>query len=398
MSRADGDQEPTAITAHTPPGFLASLRGVAYCPEATIAGLLGGAYNGRQEQAAPLCPAASRLGFVKVGAGPGSRPIYVGGDVYMGGPYRGAPLSLLVVIPAVSGPYDLGNVVTRIAVFVDPATAQISTVSDPLPRILDGVPLRARYLQVGLDRPNFALNPTRCDPFSVGIQVIGDEGALADRASHFQVANCSAMDYSPSLSLSLTGGLKRGATPPSTRSSRPIRAMRTPAVSRSRCRMASSSTTPTSARSAGGEVCGRLTVPPNSLVGHAEVTTPLLDKPLEGSVYLRASTHKLPDLVMDLEGQIDIELAGRVDAIRRAPADDLRIGPRRAGRPRFKLDLLGGSKGLLVNSEGLCGSSTRATVRMTGQNGDVVNVKPKLKTSCGSDASRKRHRSGRGRG
>ncbi len=74
MSRADGDQEPTAITAHTPPGFLASLRGVAYCPEAAISGLLGGAYNGREEQAAPLCPASSRIGSVKAGAGPGHPP------------------------------------------------------------------------------------------------------------------------------------------------------------------------------------------------------------------------------------------------------------------------------------------------------------------------------------
>ena len=396
-SRDDGDQEPTALKVDTPPGFLASLRGVAYCPEPAISSLLTGTYGGRQEQAAPLCPAASRLGFVKVGAGPGSRPIYVGGDVYMGGPYRGAPLSLLVVIPAVSGPYDLGNVVTRAAVFIDPATARITTVSDPLPRILDGVPLRARYLQVGLDRPGFALNPTRCNPFSVGIQVFGDQGALADRLSHYQVANCSAMDYSPSLRLALTGGLE-------TRGHPAIHALfkARPGDANTRRVVVTLPNGEQLDNAHIGTVCRRGefatdSCPARSLVGHAVVTTPLLDEPLEGSVYLRASSHKLPDLVMDLEGQIEIELAGRVDAVDGRLRTTFESVPD-APVTSLRFDLIGGSKGLLVNSEGLCGRSARAKVRMTGQNGDVVNVKPKLKTSCGSGASRKRHRSARGRG
>ena len=215
---------------------------------------------------------SSRLGFIKAGAGPGSRPIYVGGDVYLAGPYRGAPLSLLVVIPAVSGPYDLGNVVTRVAVYVDPATAQITTVSDPLPRILDGVPLRARYLQVGLDRPDFTLNPTRCDPFSVGIQVIGDEGALADRASPFPGRQLLG-DGLLALSQPVADRRPRNAGPPGHPRALqgPARRMRTPAVSRSPCRMASSSTTRTSARSAGGANSPTDSCPANSLVGHAVV-------------------------------------------------------------------------------------------------------------------------------
>ncbi|HEY1354788.1 MAG TPA: hypothetical protein VGF09_00590 [Solirubrobacterales bacterium] len=396
-SRDDGDQEPTALKVSTPPGFLASLRGVAYCPEPAISGLLSGAHSGRQEQAAPLCPAASRIGFIKAGTGPGTRPLYVGGDVYLAGPYRGAPLSLLVVIPAVSGPYDLGNVVTRVAVFIDPATAQITTVSDPLPRILDGVPLRTRYLQVGLDRPDFTLNPTRCDPFSIGTQLFGDEGALTDFQTHFQVANCSAMGYSPALSLSLTGGLEARGHPA-------IHAL-------FKARPGDANTQRVSVTLPNGEqldnahigtICRRAEFaadqcPASSLVGHARVVTPLLDEPLEGSVYLRASSHKLPDLVMDLEGQIEIELAGRVDAVNGRLRTTFESVPD-APVSSLKFDLLGGAKGLVVNSGGLCGRTKRATVKMTGQNGDVLNVKPKLRTSCGSGASRKRHGSGRGRG
>ena len=398
MSRADGDQEPTAITAHTPPGFLASLRGVAYCPEATISGLLGGAYNGRQEQAAPLCPAASRLGFIKVGAGPGSRPIYVGGDVYMGGPYRGAPLSLLVVIPAVSGPYDLGNVVTRIAVFVDPGDRAN----------LDGLrPLAAdpRWRPAPGSLPTGRPRPPRLRPQPDPLRPVlgrdpGDRRRRGTGGPRQPLPGRQLLgDGLLALAQPVSDRRPRNAGPP--RHPRAlqgrIRAMRTPAVSRSRCRRASSSTTRTSARSARRGEFATDSCPANSLVGHAVVTTPLLDKPLEGSVYLRASTHKLPDLVMDLEGQIDIELAGRVDAIGGRLRTTFESVPD-APVTSLKFDLIGGSKGLLVNSESLCGRSARATVRMTGQNGDVVNVKPKLKTSCGSDASRKRHRSGRGRG
>ncbi len=86
------------------------------------------------------------------------------GKVYLAGPYKGAPLSLLVVIPAVSGPYDLGNVVVRAAINVDQTTAQVTTVSDPLPQIIEGIPLRTRAIRVNLDRPEFAINPTNCEP------------------------------------------------------------------------------------------------------------------------------------------------------------------------------------------------------------------------------------------
>ena len=151
-----------------------------------------------------------------------------------------------------------------------------------------------------------------------------------------------------------------------------------------------------------GTVCRRVEFaadhcPADSLIGHAKVMTPLLDEPLEGNVYLRASSHKLPDLVMDLEGQVDIELVGRVDTVNGRLRTTFESVPD-APVTSVTLDLLGGAKGLLVNSESLCGRTKRATVRMTGQNGEVVNAKPKLKTSCGSGASHKRHRLQAGEG
>jgi hypothetical protein len=159
LSRDDGDQLLKGLNVTTPLGFSASLKGVPYCPQSAIDQLASSTYSGIAEQTAPACPAGSQIGTLKAGAGAGSRPLNVDGKVYLAGPYKGAPLSLLVVIPAVSGPYDLGTVAVRAAIHVDPVTARVTTVSDPLPEILEGIPLRTRSLRVNVDRKDFALNP-----------------------------------------------------------------------------------------------------------------------------------------------------------------------------------------------------------------------------------------------
>ena len=114
-----------------------------------------------------------------------------------------------MVTPALEGPYDLGNVVVRAAVDVDPATARVSVASDPLPQIVGGVPLRLRTIQINLDRKEFTLNPTNCDPFAVETSLGGDEGAVASPSAGFQVANCADLPFGPKLGLRLTGGTNR---------------------------------------------------------------------------------------------------------------------------------------------------------------------------------------------
>ncbi|HEY5051811.1 MAG TPA: hypothetical protein VII45_00200, partial [Solirubrobacterales bacterium] len=138
LSREDGEQDMTGLKVTTPPGFSGTLKGIPYCPEAAIARLSGGGYSGLTEQASPSCPAASQVGTATAAAGAGTHPLYVGGKVYLAGPYKGAPLSLVIAIPAVSGPYDLGTVAVRAALSVDETTAQITATSDPLPQILEG--------------------------------------------------------------------------------------------------------------------------------------------------------------------------------------------------------------------------------------------------------------------
>ncbi len=392
LTREDGDQALHTITVSTPPGFAATLRGVPYCSDAALAAAADPDRSGAAEAAAPSCPAASRVGSAQAGAGAGTHPLYVPGSVYLAGPYKGKPLSLAVITPAVSGPYDLGSVVVRIAIEVDPATAKITASSDPLPRILAGIPLRLRSILVNLDRPDFTLNPTNCDPFAVNSTVSGDGGAVAALSSPFQVTNCADLDYGPKLSLQLRGGTNRRGHPA-------IRAVLTTAPGEANTKSV------TVALPKGelldnshiGTICTRVqfaadACPAGSIYGRASAETPLLDAPLSGNVYLRAGNHKLPDLVADLRGQIDVELSGRIDTVGGGSLRTTFDGVPDAAVSRFVLELDGGSKGLLINQSSLCGKPKRAKLKMTGQNAVVKTSQAKLQVSCGAGKRSKRGR------
>jgi hypothetical protein len=390
LTRNDGDQNLAGLDVSTPPGFSATLKGIPYCPESALAQLASSSYSGLAEQVLSACPAASQIGTAVAGAGAGTHPLYTQGKVYLAGPYKGAPLSLEVVIPAVSGPYDLGNVAVRVAIEVNPETAQVTAVSDPLPQILEGIPLRARSIRVDLDRPNFALNPTNCNPFSVTAAIAGNEGARANLASLYQVGNCASLPFAPRLALRLTGGLNRLGHPA-------IHAVLSTASGEANPSSISVTLPPNELLDNAhfGSVCTKVdfaaqSCPAGSLIGHAEVKTPLLDKPFTGSVYLRSSGKGLPDLALDLYGQIHIEAVARVDSVNGGlrttfhTIPDVPLGT-------VSLALQGGGKGLIQNSEGVCGAHLKANVAMTGQNGASLTRKIPLQPACGS-ARHKRHR------
>ena len=164
LSREDGSQRISKLEATLPGGLLARLVGVAQCSEAQIAAATARSNpeEGALEKASPSCPAASELGTVDVGAGAGPSPVHIGGRAYLAGPYKGAPLSVVVITPAIAGPFDLGTVVVRSALYIDPTTAQGRVVSDPFPQILQGIPADVRSVAVRVDRPGFTLNPTSC--------------------------------------------------------------------------------------------------------------------------------------------------------------------------------------------------------------------------------------------
>lgn len=394
LTRKDGDQNLSAVDVMTPRGFSATLAGVQYCSDASIAAAADTGYTGLAELAAPSCPIASLIGTAQTGVGAGTHPVYLPGRVYLAGPYKGAPLSLVVVTPAVSGPYDLGNVVVRAAIDVNPVTAEVTAVSDPLPTILEGILLRIRSIRVDLNRPNFALNPTNCDQFSVRATVFGTEGATAGAASHFQVANCRNLDFGPKLGMQLRGSTKRRGHP----------ALRTvlrasPGESNIRRVMVVMPKNELLDNSHIGTVCTKVqfaanACPAASVYGSATAETPLLERPLSGPVYLRSSTHQLPDLVADLRGQINLELSGRIDSVKSGGLRARFEGVPDAPVTKFVLSLQGGSKGLLENSKSLCQADTKASVTLVGQNGLEIDRKTSLQTACSSRGSRhKRSRS-----
>jgi hypothetical protein len=392
LKRGDGEQDVTGINITTPPGFSATLAGVPYCPESAIAATQEAGHSGRAEQAAAACPASSQVGTAYTGVGAGSHPLYTPGKVYLGGPYKGAPLSLLVVVPAVSGPYDLGTVAVRAALNIDPTTAQVTAASDPLPQILEGIPLRTRQVRIELNRPGFALNPTNCDPFDVGSTVTGDEGGVAHPSAHFQAANCAGMEFAPKLSIRLRGSTKRRAHPA-------VRAVLQTSPGEANLRRVTVEMPKNELldQSRLGNVCTNVQFaadrcPADSVYGAATAFTPLLDQPLRGNVYLRPGKHKLPDLVADLEGQIDIELVGRIDTGRsgglRARFETIPDAPVR----KFVLDMQGGKNGLLQNSKSLCKVNKKAKQQLVGQNGARITRRRRLQTSCGGKASHRKRK------
>src|SRR6476620_2267700 len=379
LERSDGEQELSSLQATLPKGLAAKFTGIPYCPDATLAA--AAARAGKAEQADPSCP-ASRIGSVTVGAGPGTNPFHTQGPAYLAGPYKGAPMSVAVITPAVAGPFDLGTVVVRNALFVDPETAQGRVVSDPFPKILDGVPLKLRSIEVNLDRPSFTLNPTNCSPLAIEATLTSTDGATASASNHFQASACEKLAFKPKLKLSLKGGTKRSDNPA-------LKAVLTypkgnyaniakAAVSLPRSEFLAQEHIRT--------ICTRVQFaadqcPKGSIYGYASATTPLLDEPLSGPVYLRSSNNPLPDLVAALDGQIEIDLVGRIDSKNggiRTTFDAVPDAP----VSRFVLTMAGGQRSLLDNSRNLCRSVNRADVRFTAQNGRTYNSRPVVGNSC----------------
>jgi hypothetical protein len=387
LHREDGSQVFSALNVTLPPGLVGKLAGVGECPDSALATAAG--KTGAQEQASPSCPASSRIGSVNVAAGAGPSPFNAGGVAYLSGPYKGAPLSVAVITPAVAGPFDLGTVVVRNALQIDPETAQVSVRSDPIPTQLQGIQLDIRSIDVNLDRQQFTLNPTNCERFAVSGEEVSSLGNSASLTSPFQVGECAKLGFKPKLALKLSGKTKRTGHPA-------LRAQLTypkgnyANIARAQVTLPHSEfldqahigTVCTRVQFKEGKVPGEK-CPAASIYGRAEATTPLLDEPLKGAVYLRSSSHKLPDLVAALHNnQVDFALDGRIDSVKNGRIRNTFETVPDAPVSKFVLEMQGGKKGLLVNSTNLCKSKNRAISEFTGQNGKTYNTNPVLKAQC----------------
>ncbi len=382
IRREDGEQNISRFDVTLPQGEIASLKGVGVCPES-------GAPAG-------ICPKASQVGISTTAIGTGVFPLFVPQPgksptaLYLAGPYKGAPYSLVALVPAQSGPFDFGNIVVRTAINLNPVTAQVIAESDPLPQILEGVPIQYRDVRIEVQKPDFSVNPTSCEQRFVRTRIYSTQGAVATPSVPTKVGDCASLDFGPKLAFKLKGGTNRGDYPALTA---------TLTTGRKEANIARVKVTlPHSEfleQAHIRTICTRVQFaadkcPEASIYGTAEAITPLLDQPLKGPVYLRSSSHSIPDLVAALGGQFDIELAGRIDSDQRTQSirNTFESVPD-APVSKFVLRMQGGQKGLLVNSRNLCKSVSKADVKMTGQNGKTHSERPVVKNSCSKAELRK---------
>jgi hypothetical protein len=390
IGRPDGQQELKVVNVTLPKGLTGKLAGIPYCSEAAIAA--AEASSGKAEQAASSCSAASEIGTTSTEAGSGSAPFKIAGKAFLAGPYKGAPLSMVVITPGVAGPYDIGTVVVRVALNVNPQTAQINAVSDPIPNVFDGVKLDVRSIDVNVDRSQFMLNPTNCEVGATSGTINGGGANPADPASFssyavsaaFQASECNKLKFQPKLFTRLSGPTKRAKNP----KIRAILEARTNDANVTRAAL----TLPHSLfldQSHIRTVCTRVQLaakecPQAAIYGHAEAKSPLLDQKLKGPVYLVSSDDPLPNLVADLRGQVNIQLRGVISSKRGGLKTVFPTVPDVPVK-KFILNMQGGKKSLLVNSTNTCEKKQTAVLNIKGQNGKKVkHNKYRLNiSSCG---------------
>ncbi len=388
ISRTDQEQDLSGIRVTTPPGLLGVLKGVERCPE--------------PQASQGACGANSLIGHVSALVGAGSHPFYTqGGQAFLTGPYKGAPFGLSVVVPAVAGPFNLGNIVVRAAVSVDPHTAQITVTSDPLPTMVDGIPLQVKTVNVAIDRQDFMFNPTNCEPLSAGGMLSSTQGASAAISSHFQAANCQGLPFKPvfnvstqahtskheGASLTVKGTFPAGNA--NTRSVAVVLPKQLPArltTIQQACPEATFAANPASC-------------PAGSDIGIATATTPILATAVSGPAYLVShGGAAFPDVVAILQAEgVTVDLVGSVNIKKGITSSDFATVPD-APISTFQLTLPEGPHSglaavLPASAKGsLCGTSLTMPFTITGQNGAVVKQNEKIAvTGCAAPNTRRAH-------
>jgi hypothetical protein len=399
VSRSDGEQRFSSVMTELPQGLTGKLAGIPYCSESQIAVAQARTTDGAGalELASPSCPSASQVGVVNVAAGAGSQPYRVQGKAYLAGPYKGAPLSFVFITPAIAGPFDLGVVTVRAAAYVDEFNATIAVKSDPLPTILEGIPLDVRSVSVQVDREKFTLNPTNCERMAIAGQMTSTTGSAAPLSVPFQVGGCKGLKFEPKVALSLKGPTRRTGHPALKAEVTFPKGGAYANIARAQVGLPASEFLDQGNLN---KVCTRpqlrsRTCPKTSIYGHAKAWTPLLDKPLEGPVYLGVGFgYKLPALVVELNGQVRLLLKGKVDTTKQKGLRNTFEAVPDAPVSRFVLEMKGGKRyGLLENSENICRKPQHASAAFKAQNGETLHLQPTISNQCGKKKkSKQKHK------
>jgi hypothetical protein len=396
LGRENGSQRLQAVNVTLPPGLMGKLAGVQRCSDAQVAGAAARSNpgEGATEQSNPSCPAASEVGTVTVRAGSGS-PLAVAGHAYLAGPYEGAPFSLATVAPAVAGPFDLGNVVVRWALYINPETAQVTIKSDPIPTIMHGIPLDVRSFDVALSRPEFILNPTSCETMTVGGEAISALGQVALLSKRFQVGGCQGLAFSPKLTALTYGdgeftghGASLHLKITNAQGQANMRSLKLDLPQRLPARLETiQQACPQRVFKLNPAACPRA-----SVIGSATVATPVLDEAMRGpAILVSHGGAAFPDMVLVLQAQgVRIDLTGALFVDQKnVTSTTFRSIP---DVPIRRLDLVlpEGPRSVLAASASLCAKPLRMTTAITGQNG--ARVKPTVKVAvAGCKHKKKRH-------
>ncbi len=393
ISREDGEPYIARFTTELPPGLQGMLGSVDLCPE--------------PQAARASCGPAAQVGTATIAAGAGPQPLSLSGPVYLTGPYDGAPFGLAITVNATAGPFDLGTVMTRARVLVNPTTLALTVVSDPLPQVLEGVPLRVRSLAIELNRPDFLFNPSDCKAQQIAATVTGSEGAVATLTEPFRVSGCASLRFAPKLiaatagkagalgggvSLALTITDSAAADGLGTAISSAIVEM--PAALRPRLSAIQNACLQTSAGPLRPSAC-----PPQSQIGTAVATTPMLARPLSGVIYL--VTHggtSRPSLALLLNGDgINAELTGTLAV---SPAGSISVAFRDLPDvpvSRLTLELPRGSHAILGATTDICTKPLKLSYQLTAQSDAQINATAHIAVNgCPRHARRRaRHRRSR---
>jgi hypothetical protein len=398
LSRSGQEQGFSQLALRTPPGFAGMLSKIQLCEG--------------QQAAEGTCPEASKIGHVIVGAGAGPHPIFLPeagkpqDPVFLTGPYNGAPFGLSVVVPAEAGPFNLGRVVVRSAIRVDPRTAQITITSDPFPTILEGIPVDVRTIHVIADREGFTFNPTNCNPLKLEAAVLSDEGATAQVSSRFQAADCAALAFHPSFKTSTAAhpSHAKGASlnvkiayPTGAQAN--IAAVKVSLPKQLPARL----TTLQHACTEAAFAANPATCPPESNIGTVLATTPVLNVPLTGPAYLVShGGAAFPDLVMVLQGQgITVELVGGTNIAKGVTTSTFSSVPD-VPISTFELNLPQGSNSALTEnlpkkSKGnFCSTKLVMPTVITAQSGARIKQSTKIAVTGCPKVGKTRARSKRG--
>jgi uncharacterized repeat protein (TIGR01451 family) len=421
--RGDGEQEITKFTTVLPRGLTGNLSGIPYCPDADIEAARH--VTGAQELREPSCPAASEIGHTTVGAGVGGVLAQTPGKIYLAGPYHGGSLSVVSITSATVGPFDLGTVVIRFALDINPLTAQVEingSTSDPIPHIIDGVVVHVRDIRVYINREKFILNPTNCDPMSISTTITGtganyaipaDQMSVTD-TTPFQTADCANLTFKPTFKASTSGRTsKADGASLTARLSYPggllgvesnIASVKVELPKQLPSRLTTLQQACTLAQfEANPAGC-----PAASVVGRARAITPLIPGTLEGPAYFVShGGEAFPSLIVMLQGDsFTIELVGTtfinkagITSSTFKTVPDQPVGS-------FELTFPQGKYSALAANGNLCKSRLTMPTTIVAQNGDEIRqATPISVTGCtkkkqANRASRARkasHRNANGR-